>query len=282
MSQIKQSAFPFSSFVDLSLLHVGTHECAPMHCYGPAIRNYYLFHYIRTGKGDFHYHNEKGEHISYRLGAGQGFFCWPGLQHTYIADKDEPWSYCWVGFDGVKAEGILAQTGINANQPIYTPHHKPGHQDVETAIMKIFDHRNGTHLELMGYLYLLLHALTEGSAHSKKVAINGAWEFYAQEIVVFIEENYHREIGMKDISALCNLDKNHLGKIFKNVMGATFRDYLIAYRINKASELMRNTHHTIGEISAMVGYTNMFNFSRAFKALIGESPRKWRERNRLM
>jgi len=59
------------------------------------------------------------------------------------------------------------------------------------------------------------------------------------------------------------------------------QDFLIRYRINKACELMKITNHPIGEICAMVGYPNLFNFSRTFKKVVGQSPRDWRTANRL-
>ena len=281
-SQVIQHAFPHSSFMDINLVHSGSHNCDSMHCYGPAIRNYYLFHYIQKGRGSFYLTTPEGKHIEYALQAGQGFLICPGLQHTYIAHETDPWSYIWVGFDGVKSKGVLAQAGLTTTQPIYTSKQIiTTKSNVEDAILRISNNANGPLFELMGYLYLFLNALVESSADSKKIAKNGVWEFYVQEILVFIEENYHKDIGMTEISKICNLEKNHVGKIFKTVLGVNFRDYLIQYRINKACELMRITSHSIGEISIKVGYSNMFNFSRVFKSVIGMSPSKWRESNRL-
>jgi len=281
-SPIVQHAFPHSSFMDINLAHIGMHHCDHMHCYGPAVRNYYLFHYICSGKGDFYFTDEKGAHVKHRLETGQGFLIWPGIQHTYIADEIDPWSYCWVGFTGIKAEGLLAQAGLDRNQPIYAPKPmSPSASQVKDTILHIFNHADAPICELIGYVYLFLSALEKSCIYSKKIAKNGIWEFYAQEILGFIEENYHRDISMRDISSLCSLDKNHLGKIFKTVMGVNFRDFLIQFRMNKACELMRVTHHSIGEISTLVGYANMFNFSRVFKSILGVSPRKWREINQL-
>jgi AraC-like DNA-binding protein len=102
-----------------------------------------------------------------------------------------------------------------------------------------------------------------------------------REINSFIEVNFHKGIGIQDISAHMNLNRNHLSKMFKSVTGLSLRDFILYFRISKACELMQNTHYTINEISSMVGYTNSFNFSRAFKAVKGESPRGWREKNKL-
>ena len=121
MQDFSEYVFPPNSFIDLFICHFGQHQCAPMHSYGPAIRNHFLFHYIYSGKGMLHSMNEKNQNISYPLEAGQGFLIWPRQQNTYVADKEQPWSYYWIEFDGLKARDILAQAGLNYNQPIYTP-----------------------------------------------------------------------------------------------------------------------------------------------------------------
>ena len=38
-------------FVDMNLLQVGWEKCKPLHQFGPAIRNHFLFHYVISGKG---------------------------------------------------------------------------------------------------------------------------------------------------------------------------------------------------------------------------------------
>ena len=101
--------------------------------------------------------------------------------------------------------------------------------------------------------------------------------FYINLVLIYIENHYQDNIRVEDIAASCNLDRSHIGKIFKLSLGISLRDYLIRYRINKACELMKGTSCSIGEIGGMVGYPNMFNFSRAFKAVMGMSPRRWRD-----
>ena len=40
------SVFPNENFLDLRLYQYGWEQCAPLHSFGPFIRNHYLFHYV--------------------------------------------------------------------------------------------------------------------------------------------------------------------------------------------------------------------------------------------
>ena len=118
------------------------------------------------------------------------------------------------------------------------------------------------------------------SKNRRKTTHISALNFYVQEILAYIENNYHEEIRVDDLAAVCNLDRSYVGKIFKSRMGTSMRDFLMNYRMQKACELMKESLLNIGEISTMVGYPNMFSFSRAFKSTVGQSPRQWRFENR--
>ena len=101
-------------FSDLYLCYCGQSRCMPLHNYGPAVRPNYIIHYITEGKGCFY---EGGNR--YELEAGQGFLIVPGQQTFYQADKEEPWTYLWVGFDGRNAEHYLKEIGLTSEKPVY-------------------------------------------------------------------------------------------------------------------------------------------------------------------
>ena len=81
---------------------------------------------------------------------------------------------------------------------------------------------------------------------------------------------------MEDIADFCGLNRSYFGKIFRENLGKTPQEFLISYRMSKATELLRLTTLSIGDIANAVGYTNPLHFSRAFKNVYGFSPREWR------
>jgi len=130
--------FPDVSYVDLSIIDYGYEECNPMHSYGPATRDYYLFHYILSGKGTLYsYNDENTDKI--HIESGKGFMVWPGRVNKYIADEDDPWTYIWVGFAGLKAQGFVTQTGLTAKQPVYIANNAEENNIVKSKLLNIIN-----------------------------------------------------------------------------------------------------------------------------------------------
>lgn len=115
------SIFPNENFLDLMPYQYGWEQCAPLHSFGPSVRNHYLFHYIISGKGTLISHATDGNAHEYELGAGQGFLICPGQINYYAADGDDPWKYAWMEFDGMRAADALWSAGLEQDQPIYRP-----------------------------------------------------------------------------------------------------------------------------------------------------------------
>ena len=98
----------------LRIYYCGREQCAPGHFWGPAIRPHYLLHVVLHGKGEFFYQEKK-----YELSAGDAFLIEPMQTHYYQADKEDPWEYAWVGFDGSCVEEVLSST-IFQSSPVFT------------------------------------------------------------------------------------------------------------------------------------------------------------------
>lgn len=119
MSNFLFNIFPNERYMDLTLFQYGWEQCAPAHSYGPASRNHYLFHYILSGRGVFYSTDERGNTHLYKLKPQQGFLISPQQICTYIADKETPWEYAWVEFDGLRVKEFLETAGLTFTSPIY-------------------------------------------------------------------------------------------------------------------------------------------------------------------
>ena len=110
----KFGVFQNDKNIDLTIFQYGWEQCAPLHSYGPAKRNHYLFHFIFSGKGCLSSNDSSGVTHLHRLEACQGFLICPDQVNTYYADEQLPWEYAWVEFDGVKALEFLDMMGLTA------------------------------------------------------------------------------------------------------------------------------------------------------------------------
>ena len=276
MSEVIFSVFPSENFIDLGLYQFGWERCDPSHSFGPAARNHYLFHLCLSGTGRLIAQNHKEESLEYQIKSGQGFLLFPHQVATYVADQELPWEYAWLEFDGLRVKESLALTGLSLSQPVYRARHRDVFQVMKDEMLYIVHHKEETPLHLIGHLYLFLDSLVRSSASPQSETGGRLRDFYIKEAFSFIEQNFQNDISVEDIAAACGLNRSYFGKIFHESMGKSPQEFLISYRMTKATELLKLTDLSISDIGNVVGYPNQLHFSRAFKNVYGVSPRDWR------
>ena len=199
----------------------------------------------------------------------------------YIADHEIPWEYVWIEFDGLRAKETIELTGLSVDQPVYKARYKDLADLMKSEMLYIVSHREESPFHLIGHLYLFIDSLVRSCSLTKVNSGNGLRDFYIREAVTFIEQNFQNVISVEDIAASCGLNRSYFGKIFKRATGRTPQQFLLTYRMIKATELLKLTKLSIGDIGNAVGYANQLHFSRAFKNLYGKAPREWRNENQV-
>ena len=94
----------------------------------------------------------------------------------------------------------------------------------------------------------------------------------------FIEAHLANPITLEEVAAASGYSRTYFSRLFKEIVGINFKDYLERERIELASDLLENEKMNITEISYAVGFNSFSSFWRAFKKLKGVSPREWRSR----
>ena len=95
---------------------------------------------------------------------------------------------------------------------------------------------------------------------------------------IFIEENYHKDISLDDVSRIVDISPYYFSKLFKKEAGENFIDYLTNIRIEKAKKLLQNREMSIKNICVDTGYSDPNYFSRIFKKQVGLTPTEYREK----
>lgn len=280
MSNIFFNIFPNENFIDLGMYQYGYEQCDPGHSFGPAARNHYLFHYIISGTGTLMADNAKGETQTYSIKSGQGFLIFPGQITTYIADSSLPWEYIWIEFDGLRVKEALDLTELSTNTPVYRSHSKDLREQMMNEMLYIVHHAKESPFHLIGHLYLFFDYLTQSAKSTKLVQNSKMSDYYIKEAIHYIEQNFQNNITIEDIAAVCGINRSYFGKIFRSSIGRSPQEFLMNYRMVKATELLKLTSLSIAEIGSAVGYENQLHFSRAFKTIYGISPREWRNQHK--
>ena len=95
-------------------------------------------------------------------------------------------------------------------------------------------------------------------------------------VVSYIEEHYGGPVTLQQMADRVPCDRQYLCRSFKEVAGVTPIQYLIRYRIERASFLLADRSRTILEVAMDCGFENVSYFIRKFKEIKGCTPREYR------
>lgn len=280
MGNVFFNIFPNENFIDLGMFQCGREACTPCHSFGPVTRNHYLFHYVLSGTGTLMADDAKGITQTYSVKSGQGFLIFPGQITTYYADQHSPWEYLWIEFDGLRVKEALSLTDFSLNHPIYHPHSKDLREQMVKEMAYIISHPKESSFHLLGHLYLFFDYFIQSAKSTRLTQSSKMSDYYIQEAIHYMEQNFQNNISIEEIAEVCGINRSYLGKIFRNSVGRSPQEFLMNYRMVKATELLKLTTRSIADIGNAVGYSNPLHFSRAFKNVYGVSPREWRNENK--
>lgn len=217
-----------------------------------------------------------GKTQTYQIKSRQGFMIFPGQVTTYVASKEVPWEYIWLEFDGLRVKQAIETAGLSMDSPVYRGRLKELQEKMVGEMTYIVENKDATPFHLIGHLYLFLDYLTRSIAPVEVPKRSKLRDFYLKEAISYIEMNFQNDITVEDIAKECGLNRSYFGKIFKDAVGKSPQEFLMNYRMIKATELLTLTKLSVQDIGNAVGYPNALHFSRAFKNVYGVSPRMWR------
>ena len=125
----------------------------------------------------------------------------------------------------------------------------------------------------------LLKRLLCHVAQSEKAQKNPA-SLLAHGIMLYIKQNYDKDISNTAISIKFGYHSYYLNKIFKDNMGITIHKALLAERVAVAKNLLRTTDIPIESVALEVGFTERSQFCTVFKKHTKKTPGEYRKSKR--
>ena len=237
---------------DINPLIAGEEACEPGHSFGPAVRRYTLIHYVLRGKGMYYAYGN-----AYPVEAGQACLILPDEVTTYAADREDPWHYQWIGFEGGLSEKFR-------KLPPVFPVPDMIFRDI---FQRTVDKAMLEYWIASGLLRLYAELFSKerrGNNHVKRVEN-------------YIRAAYMEHITVEQIAGQMNLDRRYLSRLFKEKTGQTIQQYLLGVRLEAACQCLQEGHG-VQETAQLCGYEDMSNFSKMFKRRYGVSPAHWKAR----
>ena len=260
----------FPRNIDAMIYTCGYENCAPGHSYGPVMRNGYLIHYILSGCGIY-----KARGKIFHLKEGDAFLICPEELIYYEADRKQPWSYTWIGMQGIKVKGYLERTSLLKSLVF----HYDQDDRMRLCHEKMFEAdqiKNNKDLIMNSimyeYLFLLARKFPGGLPEENKKKAG-----YVDEALKYIESAYCDPITVQDIADRLNINRSYLSRLFRTITGISIQDYLLDYRIRQACILLKNSDLSIRTIAHSVSYMDALYFSRLFHRKKGMTPSEYRK-----
>jgi len=232
----------------------------------------YLLWLILKGDGTL-----QTESAKYPLHTGQCFVLRMRERIEGAHDPSRPLVVPWIHYEYVDRRGRVFDP-----EPLPAEHRLAGNVSFlgdlfDRAIDAFLDHAPDT------AAHWLKAALLEIAQADRRPAQSGPELDQAQRIerlCVTIRENPEVAMRVEDMARQMHCTPDHFCRLFKRVKGETPRAFMIRTRIEHAKSLLRFSGHSVGRIADMLGYRDVYYFSRQFKEQAGMSPRAYRQPRR--
>ena len=197
-------------------------------------------------------------------------------RHSYRTDGDN-WDFLWLHIKGSGTEPLFETL-----YPSRAAHPIALHDtDAFSALVSgIIENTNAgdiiTASEVSAAIHNVFNTLIRCDLRAVELNQKGSHAADIERAVLYIEENYSREITIDDIVDNVHISKYHFIRLFKRVIGVTPYAYLMSCRINRSKLLLRTTDMSVGDISLECGFADTSNFIVQFKKHTGQKPTGYR------
>ncbi len=197
--------------------------------------------------------------------------------HIYGADKDNPWTIYWLHFAGELTTSFFFEKNINPRILSENEVKKNYRIQLFNEIFQTLE--TGYSYENLEYSAIcLLHFL---ATLKYTVQFNQAQITYDSDKISksirFMKQNSSEDLTLKSLAQMHQLSVSHFSLLFRKRTNHSPMDYLMQFRIQKASQMLDNSTLQVKEIAHSSGFTDPYYFSRAFKKIMGTSPLKYRK-----
>jgi AraC-like DNA-binding protein len=200
----------------------------------------------------------------------------PGLSHRMESDARNPLVKYFCIFAGKSASALLEECQLSPGKLARVSHPDQIQQVFEDLILHgRGDHPNRARVCTVALQYLLMKINDMMMPFGETGG--GAFATYLQ-CRRYIEEHYLEVRTLSEVARACHLDLSYLCRLFQRFGRERPNRYLQHLRLSRAAELLQNSGRPVKDVADELGFSDPFNFSRAFQRAFGMPPGRVRRR----
>ena len=203
----------------------------------------------------------------------------PGSRQWYSGDAFTPFGNNWFHFNGVDIPKVFEEYGI----PLDCPFHLRDDSFIESILQLLLWESMG---KRMGWRRVLsAHAslffveagralMHDGSRYrsARNMELHSKFEDFREKLKAECTEPWTLALMAEKL----HLSVSQFSKLYREFFAAKPVDDLIGMRIAMAEYYLRTTSIPISQIASMSGFTDIYYFSRVFKAKTGRTATMYR------
>lgn len=99
-----------------------------------------------------------------------------------------------------------------------------------------------------------------------------------KRVLDYVGKHFGQNIVLEDMAREAALSPFYFSRLFKQTIGQSPHQFLMAYRIEQAKKMLRETGRPMIDIAHVCGFSDQAHFSRVFKQFEDDTPKKWLQR----
>ncbi len=140
-----------------------------------------------------------------------------------------------------------------------------------------FSFLNFAKADTLGQLKLCLSDFCDDFLHIMACNSNLKRHTVINRATALIESHFNDKITQNSIANDVYLSPSYFSKLFKDVTGYNFNEYVNRIRIEKAKEMLEKSFLSIDDVYQKVGYENRSYFGKVFRNLTGMTPKQYKD-----
>ncbi len=138
---------------------------------------------------------------------------------------------------------------------------------------------DGLYVDTLAHM-IAVHLARRHSSRSREVqgpaarAVSGS---KMRRLIEFVEENLDRDLSLEAMAQEVGISPLYLPRAFKAAIGQSPHQYVLARRIERARELLRDTDLPIVDVALSSGFSSQSHLSNWFVRIVGVSPAAYRK-----
>lgn len=215
--------------------------------------------------------------VSYNFSRGDCFLLRPGERYVGEHDPDNPLRVIYIHFIYVDSRGSEIPYG---DFPVPRLYRRIADISFFEKLLEktaaAFQSPSGL-LQANNWLNVVLQEMAENDLHAEYAGNEAVQRSLIENVCDRIRKEPGKSYKVRDLAREFSFSQDHFCRIFKKYKKTTPGDFIATTRIDAARQLLISSNYPVARIAEILGYNDIYHFSKAFRQKTGMAPSEFRK-----